>query len=282
MGGAATSLNEHARTCDGERPDRAAASPSFAHNRGGIVLTNAIPYVPLVTTVMSAAFAWLVFARYWEKRRAGDPARTHLAWWAFGIAMFGAGTLAEGLTTLVGWQEPIFRWWYIAGALLGGAPLAQGSVYLLMRKRVADRLAIVAFSYVAVAAVFVLLAPVASEEATDVLSGRVLEWEWVRLLSPAINTYAFVFLVGGAIYSAARYWRLPDGDARALGNVLIAVGALLPGIGGSFSRAGNTEVLYVTEFVGLILIYIGYRASIGQSTLGMRRKQATPILERAS
>ena len=43
------------------------------------------------------------------------------------------------------------------------------------------------------------------------------------------------------------------------GNVVIAVGAILPGIGGSFTRAGYTEVLYVTEFVGIILIYAGYR-----------------------
>jgi hypothetical protein len=34
---------------------------------------------------------------------------------------------------------------------------------------------------------------------------------------------------------------------------------LLPGIGGSFTRFGYTEVLYVTEFLGIILIYFGYR-----------------------
>ena len=39
----------------------------------------------------------------------------------------------------------------------------------------------------------------------------------------------------------------------------IAVGALLPGIGGSFTRFGHTEVLYVTEFIGLGWIYYGYR-----------------------
>jgi hypothetical protein len=34
------------------------------------------------------------------------------------------GTLTESLTTLLGWQEPIFRAWYVSGALLGAAPLA--------------------------------------------------------------------------------------------------------------------------------------------------------------
>jgi hypothetical protein len=75
-----------------------------------------------------------------------------------------------------------------------------------------------------------------------------------------VNTYAFIFLVGGAIASMAKYGR--QGDAlRAWSNCLIAVGAILPGIGGSFTRAGYTEVLYVTEFVGIILIFAGFRMS---------------------
>lgn len=47
-----------------------------------------------------------------------------------------------------------------------------------------------------------------------------------------------------------------------IGNIFIAVGAILPGIGGSFTVFGHTEVLYVTEFIGIILIYVGYRYSI--------------------
>ncbi len=47
-----------------------------------------------------------------------------------------------------------------------------------------------------------------------------------------------------------------------VGNWLIAVGGLLPGIGGSFTRAGYVEVLYVTELIGLILIWLGYRAIV--------------------
>ena len=43
-----------------------------------------------------------------------------------------------------------------------------------------------------------------------------------------------------------------------IGNWLIAVGALLPGIGGTFTRFGHVEVLYVTEFIGIITIWVGY------------------------
>ena len=45
-----------------------------------------------------------------------------------------------------------------------------------------------------------------------------------------------------------------------LGNWLIAIGALLPGIGSSFTVFGFVEVLFVTEFIGIILIWAGYRA----------------------
>ena len=45
-------------------------------------------------------------------------------------------------------------------------------------------------------------------------------------------------------------------------NVLIAVGAILPGIGGTATRMGHTEVLYVTELIGLVLTWTGYRISV--------------------
>jgi hypothetical protein len=69
-----------------------------------------------------------------------------------------------------------------------------------------------------------------------------------------------VFLVGGAAWSAIQYARKKDSANRVLGNWLIAIGALLPGIGGGFTRFGYVEVLFVTEFIGILLIWAGYRA----------------------
>lgn len=110
---------------------------------------------------------------------------------------------------------------------------------------------------------FVLLTPLNGAVASDSkLSGEVIEWTWVRAFSPFINTYAFIFLVGGAAYSAIKYHESGAQRQRMCGNILISIGALLPGIGGSFTRFGYTEVLYVTEFAGIILIYAGYRLSV--------------------
>ena len=69
-------------------------------------------------------------------------------------------------------------------------------------------------------------------------------------------------LVGGAALSAVRFRRQPEHRDRYLGNILIAVGALLPGIGGTMTRAGYVEALYVTELVGLLSIYAGYRLCV--------------------
>ena len=217
-------------------------------------MRQAVHFVPIVTTVVALVFAVVLGRRYRE--RGG----THLAWWCVGMVAYGAGTITESLTTLFGWSEPVFKAWYITGALLGGAPLAQGTAYLLLSRRTATRLALAVGAVVLVASVAVVLAPIRFELVEPHrLSGRVFGWPWVRRFSPFINLYAASFLIGGAIVSAVRYRRVPSGGRRAAGNALIALGALLPGIGGSFTRFGYTEVLYVTEFVGLLTIYSGYR-----------------------
>lgn len=197
-----------------------------------------------------------------------------------GIAFYGVGTMTEALTTIFGWNEPVFRAWYVAGALLGAGPLAQGTVYLLLKKRTADRLAVAMVTYIAVASAFVLATPLVPELVeSHRLSGEVMTWQWVRLFSPLVNLYAVVFLIGGAIWSAVRYRRQGGTGARVKGNVLIAVGAILPGIGGSFARAGVVEVLYVTELIGLLLIWAGYHvmASDRGKSIHAAQRERAPI-----
>jgi hypothetical protein len=219
---------------------------------------DVIYWIPLATTVVAAVFSVIVLRRYRE--RGG----THLLWWGVGLILYGAGTLAESLTTMFGWNEWVFRSWYVTGALCGGAPLAQGTVYLLLKRRTAHVLSALLVTAIVTGAVFVFLSPI-DHSAIDGhrLTGAVLGWQQVRMLSPFINTYAALFLIGGAILSAFRYRSRPDMRHKYVGNIFIAIGAILPGIGGTFTRFGHVEVLYVTEFVGLLLIYAGYRANIG-------------------
>lgn len=222
-----------------------------------------VHFLPIASTFVAAAFS-VVLYRHWRH----SPGTRYLFWWMAGVVMYGIGTATEATTTLLGWSEPVFRAWYITGALLGGVMLAQGTVYLLFSRTKADRLTVAIVVYATIAAVFVLATPLdLSIVEPNRLSGKVMEWSWVRLFSPLLNLYALYFLVGGAAWSAWRYWRRSDRPkARVVGNALIAVGALLPGIGGGFARAGKVEVLYVGELLGLILIWAGYRKIVADST----------------
>ncbi len=214
-----------------------------------------VRYVPILTTVLSAVLGTILLRRHREK-----PGRPYLGWWAAGVYIYGLGTLCESTVTLAGWSPAMFRLWYVAGALLGGVSLAQGSVYFHLERRVANRLTVLVVTYLLVASILVAVGPL---DLTLVephrLSGKVMVWSWVRLFSPPANLYAVIFLIGGAGRSVWQHLRRGSPGRFAVGNTLIAVGAVLPGIGGAYSRMGLTEVLYVLECIGLILIWIGYR-----------------------
>lgn len=238
-------------------------------------MSQPVHYIPIATTCFSIVFAYIIFQRYREKGKG-----THLLWWSAGVLLYGVGTFTESWVTLFGWNENIFRAWYISGALMGGAPLAQGTVYLLMKRKTANMLTAVLVPVIVAAAVFVLLSPIHFDLVEPHrLSGQVMGWRWVRLFSPFINTYAFIFLVGGAILSAYRFKKSPKTRHRYIGNVYIAIGALLPGIGGTATRFGHVEALYITEIIGIILIFVGYKYNTRGKTV--RRGERVTALESA-
>ena len=215
---------------------------------------SAIHYLPILTTILSAAFATTLYKR-WLLRRS-----PHLWWWAFGISTYGAGTAIESAITLFGNTVALTKTWYIAGALLGGYPLAQGSLFLSWPRPLARRLTAVTMTFVFVASILVVISPVnLAMLEPNRPSGAILAWHWIRLLTPFINVYAVFFLIGGAIRSAWRHYKERGHLYRAAGNALIALGAILPGIGGGFAKAGRVEVLYVGECLGLMLIWAGER-----------------------
>jgi len=220
----------------------------------------AVHYLPIATTALSIAF-FVVLVRHYLRRRPGP----HLLWWAGGVAAYGLGTALESAITLGGNTVALNKAWYVAGALLGGYPLAQGSVYLLLPRRAAHLLTAITLSVVLVAAMLVVVSPVRLEALeAHRPSGAILGWSWIRLLTPFINGYAALFLIGGAAWSALRYAASRETRGRAVGNALIALGALLPGVGGGLAKAGLVEALYVGEFAGLILICLGYRSCVAR------------------
>ena len=224
-----------------------------AHNTASAALSW-VNYLPIVTTTLSAIFAAILFQRYFT-RRSGP----HLAWWAVGIVFYGLGTFLESTITLFGNTVFLNKAWYIAGALLGSYPLAQGSVYLLFSRRLANLTTVLTLPLLFWATLLVAVSPVLPELLQlHRPSGAILAWSWIRWITPFFNLYAAIFLVGGAAVSSWRFFRKQGLLHRAFGNAFIAVGALLPGIGGAMAKAGMVEGLYFGECIGLILIWIGY------------------------
>ena len=213
-----------------------------------------VHYLPLVTTAMSIVFCITLLRRF---RLKGTGA--HLLWWAGGIAAYGLGTATESLVTLIGNGPALNKSWYIAGALLGGYPLAQGTVYLILRRRTANILTGLTVPFIIVLAILVALSPTNMDALQSHRpGGAALGWQWIRPFTPLINGYALFFLVGGAALSSWRFAKQQTTWHRAVGNALIAFGALLPAVGGGMAKADMVEALYIGELVGLVFIWAGY------------------------
>lgn len=171
---------------------------------------------------------------------------------------------SEGFYGLFGWNPFVFRMWYIFGAILVAAWLGQGTVYLLAKKRYAHGLMILLILGSIYGAIRVFGADLdpdlmtASLHTGSEMSGHAIVTAGVRSLTPFFNLYGTIALVGGAVYSSWTFWRKRVLLHRSIGNIMIAVGAMLPAFGGTFSRMGLSGALYVSEFLGAILIFIGF------------------------
>jgi hypothetical protein len=217
-------------------------------------------YLPILTTIITFVFAAAVFNRYRYKHGQ------HLLFWAIGLVLYGLGALTE-VVLIFTFNALALKLWYLCGAMLTAAWLGQGTVNLLVRKRgVASTLNYVLIAVSLLAIVMVLLAPITSAAASyntavplssqykDILTRSGI----IVLLTILLNIYGTLTLVGGAIYSAYIFWRKHVLFNRMIGNILIAAGALLPAIGGSFIRMGLPDYLYLSEFLGAILMYVGF------------------------
>jgi hypothetical protein len=217
-------------------------------------------YLPFLSTLVTFAFAAAVFTRYLKRR---GP---HLLIWTIGLIFFGVGTLAEVILAFT-FSGLMLKLWYLGGAMLTAAWLGQGSLHLLVRKRgVAWTLTGVLTLFSLLAASLVLLAPLTpaaasyhvslaiSSQYKDILTRGGL----IIALTIFLNIYGTLALVGGAIYSAIIFWRKHVLLNRMIGNVLIAAGALAPAMAGSFVKLGMVDALYLSELIGVVLMYIGF------------------------
>jgi hypothetical protein len=238
---------------------------------------NLIRLLSLISTVLSVAFASMVLWR-WTRRR-----RPYLLLWGIGLILYGIGTFADFYST-IGWSPLVFRLWYLTGALLAAAYLGQGTIYLLVRKPyLANSLMILLGLGTLAAMILVFRVPLdgnnfsmgigLSEQYKEILPSGAT----VRKLTPFFNIYGTLALGGGAIYSAWIFWRKRVLLNRALGNVFIAVGALSPALGGTFTRFGHPEYLSLALLLGVILMFVGFLFTTRHPAQVPRRQVTTSV-----
>jgi hypothetical protein len=223
-------------------------------------------YLPILSTIVTFVFAAAVLARWRYKKP------NHLLFWGLGLVFYGLGTLSEVIMSFT-FDPWVLKMWYLSGAMLTAAWLGQGTVYLLVRKRgVAHALMLALVLVSAVGVILVAAAPTTAAAAGyDVARPISAQYKdilersgTITFLTIILNIYGSLALVGGALYSAYLFWRKSILANRMLGNLLIAGGAMMPAMAGSFVKAGLVDWLYLSEFVGVVLMYGGFILATSQ------------------
>lgn len=231
-------------------------------------------YISILSTVVTLIFAVAVFRRYALRKGV------HLLLWGIGLVFYGLGTLTEVILTFT-FSELGLRVWYICGAMLTAAWLGQGTIHLLVRKRgIALSLTglLIVLTLISVALVF--SAPITAAAANFNVQVPVsaqykeilIRSGLITFLTIILNIYGTLALVGGAVYSAFLFWRKKVLLNRMVGNILIAIGAMMPAMAGTFVKAGLVDWLYVSEFLGAVIMYTGFI----QATIYRPVNQPTP------
>ncbi|MFC2018608.1 hypothetical protein ACFLU4_01455 [Chloroflexota bacterium] len=213
-----------------------------------------IAVVPLISAIVSLVFAITVLDQFLARRKA------YQLIWAIGLLMYFISTGAEFWVEAWGLNEVIYRLWYLFGAILVAAYLGIGTLYLLTPRRAAHIIMAVLL-LVSLYAAFAVFTASLDLGTLHRLSGSAMS-PGVRLMTPFLNTFGTLALVGGAVYSAWVFFRRRLMPHRVVSNVLIAVGAILPALGGTTMRLGaSPTAFYFLELAGISIIFVGFLRS---------------------
>ena len=217
-------------------------------------------YISILMMICSGVFATLVLRSWLAKRRP------HLLAWGGGLLLYFIASLSQVVLTFM-WSGLAYRLWYWAGALMVAPWLGQGTIFLLVRRGSIARNSMMALSLVSLMTfIWMFITPltpslpwtigqdivVLTDEIMPPFSGS------VRAFVPITNGMGTLMLVGGALWSARLFASKQIMPNRVIGNALIALGGVLPALGGYFIRLGQPNYKFTLDLLGVILIFIGY------------------------
>lgn len=213
-----------------------------------------IVVIPLVSSIVSVVFAVTVLDQFFAKRKP------YQLIWAIGLFMFFIATGSMFWVETWGMNEIAYRLWYLSGAVLVAAYLGMGTLYLLAPRRVAH----IIMAILLVASVYAIFRVFTVSIDITTLQGfsRDTIPQGMRNMY-YFNIFGTVALVGGAIYSAWVFWRRRLMSHLMVSNILIAVGAILPALGGTLARFGlsSSTAHALLILLGVVIIFIGFLRS---------------------
>ncbi len=214
----------------------------------------------LGATAISLIFAAVVYQQFVARRRSYQLV------WSLALLIFGVGTFCQFVAEEHGWNEPIYRIWYYSGAMLAAAYLGQGTVYLMAPRALAHGSLAVLIALSLEGLALALTVPVDLPRALvhGAITGGGFPSYMLFFVIP-LNAYGTITLVGGALWSVIRFWPDPTSRRRATGTLLIAVGGLIEALGGTANRLGIPGLLYVTEMIGVAVIFVGYLQTVART-----------------
>ena len=240
-------------------------------------------------TVISSAFSLALLDRWLAQRRR------HILAWLVSMVIFAGASAALWVGASFGWTVTSFKLFYLLGAILSVPPLGLGTIYLLGKQQLSNKLA-VGVAVFSVFSIGVLTAEPADASAwlevgiipkgADVFGGV------PRVLAALGSTAGSLAVLGGVAYSL---WRLRGRGERkrgagaaagadsnidsttssatgnsasptprriAGGTSLIALGTIMLGTGGLLNSVANEMAAFAMSLaVGSGLLFAGFLVS---------------------
>ncbi len=207
--------------------------------------------LPLVSSIVGLIFAVTVLDQFLARRKPFQLI------WAIGLFMFFISIGSVFWMEAWGLNEIAYRLWYLFGAVLVAAYLGMGTLYLLARRRAAHIIMVILL-VASIYAAFRVFSVSIDLNTLEGLSRDTIPQGMRNMYY--FNIFGTLALVGGALYSAWVFWRRRVMPHRVVSNILIAVGAILPALGGTLARFGvsssTSHALLI--LLGVVIIFIGF------------------------
>ena len=217
--------------------------------------------LPLAAAGVAAAFGASLLRIHRARPRAS------LLLWTIALAMYAVGCLALAVGAERGFDATTFRVYWAFGAVLNVPFLAAGEIDLLLPGR-RTRLVVAA---VLVGLTLLTLvrtwgAPMSAVAlGADLPSGKDVfgAGSPAHRLPQIVSIPAYLVLLAGTLWSAARMRGRPELRARFAGTLLIATGAtVIAGFGSAFAALGLLLPFSVSILVGVAVMFLGFRRTV--------------------